>query len=32
MDGEQFPLRVEQITAAGVEEWRVGDTLPERLC
>ncbi len=32
MDGEQFPLRVEQVTAAGFEEWRVGDTLPERLC
>ena len=30
--GENFPLRIEQISAAGCEEWRVGDTLPQRLC
>lgn len=33
MDGsENFPLLIEQISDAGCEEWRVGDTLPERLC
>lgn len=29
---EQFPLRVEQIPAAALQEWRTGDTLPERSC
>lgn len=33
MDGsEHFPLRIEQVTEAGCEEWRVGETLPEHLC
>lgn len=33
MEGtEHFPLRIEQISGAGCEEWRVGDTLPELLC
>lgn len=32
MDGsERFPLPVEQVIEAGCEEWRVGETMPERL-
>ena len=29
---EEFPLRVEQVPAASVEEWRTGDGMPERIC
>ena len=29
---ECFPLRVEQVTAASFNEWRVGETLPAAVC
>ena len=31
-NAEIFPLRVEQVSAAAFNEWRVGDSLPDALC